>query len=365
MTLSRVAWLTRLAAAALLLSPVPAAAADRPATGKPIPGFEPLEAAVDRFMELVDCQAATVAVSKDGHLLYSRGFGWQDQRKKKPTPPDALMRIASVSKAITATMIRTAVRSKLLTLDAKAFDLIGVRPSGGRVADPRVRQITVAQLLDHKGGWDSGQSFDPMFRTRQIAADLKISGPVTPAHVVQYMLTQPLQFAPGERSAYSNFGYCVLGRVLEKVYHKSYLECVQQLIARPLGAGDIKLGHSSTAKRDPREVWYPVLDGMFSVEVMDSHGGLIASAPALCRFLDAYWISGEPRRPGQWGSYQFFGSLPGTTAIVRQRRDGFNVAVLLNNRRNESFKQDNERLGKWLDEAVDRLARQPVLSSSP
>lgn len=334
-----------------------AAAKDPPVTGDKVPGYEAVDKAVLDFMALVDAQAATVAVSKDGKLLYSRGYGYADAAKKKPTPPDTLMRIASVSKPITSVLVKTAIREKKLDADAKAFDLIGAKPPGkAKVADERIKDVTITHLLTHKGGWDSEKADDPMFRAGAIAQELKLTRPIRPADMISYMLTQPLQFDPGKKEAYSNFGYCVLGRVLETVSKKSYPECVQDGICKPLGVKDIKLGYATVKKRDPREVWYPVSEDAYPLDVMDSHGGLIASAPALCQFLGAYWVNGEPREQGQWGDGTFFGSLPGTTSMVRQRKDGLNAVVLLNNRRNKSFKEDNDTLKKSVDVALDTLA---------
>jgi hypothetical protein len=88
---------------------------------------------------------------------------------------------------------------------------------------------------------------------------------------------------------------------------------------------------------------------------MDAHGGLIATAPALCEFLHGYWISGEPRLQGHRQNWVFFGSLPGTTAMVRQRRDGVNVAVLLNGRRDKYIDEDNDSLKKAIDLAIDQI----------
>lgn len=338
----------------LSLSGPLAVAEDRPVSGKKVPGFEPIDRAVLEFMDRIGCQATTIAISKNGRLLYSRGYGWSDKGKTKPVAADALMRIASVTKPVTAAAVKNAVRAGKLSLDTKAFEIIGVQAPGGKVADPRVRSITVRQLLEHKGGWDRGSSFDPMFRTRQIERELKLRRPATPVNVIEYMLTQPLQFAPGEKTVYSNFGYCVLGRVLEKVMRRPYSGCIQQSVCKPLGIRGIKLGYSSLRKRSLREVWYPVAEGAFSMEVMDANGGLIASAPALCRFLDAYWINGVPRMKGQRGNWTFFGSLPGTTAMVRQRQDGVNVAVLSNGRRNRHFNADNGILKKAIDKAIDK-----------
>jgi N-acyl-D-amino-acid deacylase len=287
--------------------------------------------------------------------MYSRGFGWADRDKKKPVEPNALMRIASVTKPITAAIIHNMVDAQKISLDDKAFGLIAILPPGGNVADPRVFDITIGQLLEHKGGWDREQAFDPMFRTAQIKQELQLNKQAGPNEVIRYMLTQPLQFAPGERSAYSNFGYCVLGRVIEKVMTKPYMECVREEICKPLGITDIKPACTQISNRDPREVWYPVTNNVFTIEAMDSHGGLIASAPALCRFMQAYWISGKRRLPDQRQQWFFFGTLPGTTAMARQREDGVNVAVLMNNRREHQYIEDNETLKKVVDEAIDSI----------
>jgi N-acyl-D-amino-acid deacylase len=340
--------------AGLCLLACRAAAEERPLTGTPVPAFAPLDRAVLRFMDTVHSQAATVAVSRDGKLLYTRGYGWSDADRKTPTPPDALLRIASVSKPITAAEVGKLVRDDRLTLDTRVFPLLGLEPYNGKEGDPRLGAVTVRHLLEHRGGWDRERSYDPMFRTAAIEKSLRLTGPAKPGDVVRYMLAKPLQFAPGERSAYSNFGYCVLGRVIEKVTGRPYADAVRRDVFRPLGVEDIKPGHSATRDRDPREVWYPVADDAFSLEVMDAHGGWVASAPALCRFLDAYWLSGEPRHDGH-GSLTAFGSLPGTTAMAHQRPDGLNVAVLFNNRRDEHIDADIDLLGRSVDEALDTL----------
>lgn len=337
----------------LLFAPL-AVAKDPPVSGKEVTEFRDLDKAVLEFMQTIDASAATVAVSKDGKLLHSRGYGHADGNKKKPTPPDALFRIASVSKPVTSAMVYTAIRDKKLDADAKAFDLIGAKPPGKqKVADERIKDVTVKHLLEHKGGWDAEKAGDLAFMTTEVATELKLSRPLKSTDVITYALTRPLQFDPGSKEAYSNFGYCVLGRVLETVHKKPFADCLNDF-TKPLGAKDIRVG--TTKKRDPREVWYPVPDDNLPWELMDAFGGLVASAPALCSFLDGYWVSGDPREKGQTGDGTFFGSLPGTTAMVRQRQDGYNVAVLFNNRRTKTFRDDNDTLKKVVDAAVDGTA---------
>lgn len=331
------------------------AADDRPVSGREVPGFEPVDDAILGFMDRIGCHAATLAISRDHQLLYSRGYGWSDEARERPVRPDALLRIASVTKPVTAAAVKNAIRAGLLSADTRAFDLIALKPPGGTIADPRIGDITVGHLLAHRGGWDREATFDPMFRATQIEQEFALPGPARPENVIEYMLTQPLQFAPGDKVVYSNFGYCVLGRVLEKATQKPYPDCIQQDICRPLGIEDIKLGSRASKRRDPREVWYPVDEDAFPLDVMDAHGGLIASAPALCRFLEAYWISGEPRQAGQRADYTSFGSLPGTTAMARQRADGMNVAVLMNGRREHHAKDDNESLKTAVDRAISAI----------
>jgi hypothetical protein len=116
------------------------------------------------------------------------------------------------------------------------------------------------------------------------------------------------------------------------------------------------MSRDRAADRDPREVWYPAADGAFSVEMMDAHGGLASTAADLSRFLHAYWISGEPRRPGQRASYIFFGSLPGTTAMAMQRPSGVDIAALFNGPPPDS--KDRDACLKPLADAMAKAAAQ-------
>jgi N-acyl-D-amino-acid deacylase len=121
------------------------------------------------------------------------------------------------------------------------------------------------------------------------------------------MLDQPLQFSPGTSYAYSNFGYCVLGRIIEKVTGERYEDFVRNRILRPAGVRSMRLGHTRLVERAPGEVRYYGFPGMglapsvfpsgpakvpwpyggFYVEAMDSHGGWLASATDLARFIGA------------------------------------------------------------------------------
>ncbi len=327
-------------------------AADHPTTGKKVERFAPIDKVITDFLDTVEAQAATVAISKNNEILFSRGYGYQDQAKKKPTAPDTLMRIASVTKPITQAMVKKAMAEKLFFDDTKVYEFLEFKPFGGKLGDERIKTITINELLLHKGGWDREKSEDPMFKVKQFEKEMKLRTPATPRNVVEYMLGQPLDFAPGEKTVYSNFGYCILGRVLEKAYKKPYAEVLANLITKPHKL-DIRVGVANAKKRDPREVWYPVAEDNYPLDVMDAHGGLVASTPALCKYLDLYWLGGDARKATDKANYAFFGSLPGTTSMVLQRADGTNVAVLINGRRDRSSDTDNEALKKNIERALD------------
>src|SRR5262249_42701206 len=148
--------------------------------------------------------------------------------------------------------------------------------------------------------------------------EMRLKNACTPSDMVRWWAARPLDFDPGARVAYSNFGYCVLGRVVEKVTEKSFGEAMTEHVLKPWKIEDIRVARTLARDRPDREVSYPVADSLLSLEAMDSCAGLSASAPALCELMHRYWLSGDRRREGQTGSWVTVGSLQGTTAVVQQ-----------------------------------------------
>jgi N-acyl-D-amino-acid deacylase len=297
-----------------------------------------------------DARGVSVALSRQGDH-FAAVAGWCDARRSIPVRESTLFRLASVTKPITAAIVRMLAREGRLTLDSRVFPLLELAPESER-GDRRLNDITVEHLLNHQGGWDLAESFDPMFHQTEIRRDLNLAQAPEIHDIIRYMLRQPLQFDPGERKAYSNFGYCLLGRVIEKAARQTYAQAVATRIAAPLKiTGDLLQGRHD--RRHPRETDYGGDQESFDLDVMDAHGGLIATATAVCRFLQAYWLTGEPRHADDPGAdWTSFGSLPGTTAMARQRPDGWNVVVLLNGRRDETYRADLDFLKNAVDDAV-------------
>jgi CubicO group peptidase (beta-lactamase class C family) len=342
----------RCAFAVLALALCCAAAAEPPSRGGRVPGFEAVERIIVEHRARIGALAATVAVGRGNALVYARGFGWADRARREPVEPDALMRIASVSKRFTAAAAHALIAEGRLHADETVLRRLDYRIDP---ADPRWWLISVRHLIDHRGGWDAHERHDALFRVDAIARQLRLERAPRADDIVRYMLREPLQYRPGARRVYSNFGYCVLGRMIERAAGLPYIDYLRAELLAPLGIEDVALARNGV--RAAREVEYPAHASRFNTETGDSAGGLIASAPALVGFLEHYWLSGAPRRAGEHGSWAAFGSLPGTSAMVRQLPSGVNYAVLLNARREARHRADQQQLARALDAALERALR--------
>jgi len=232
--------------------PVPPAQPEVPVTGAAVPGMASYDQAIPELMRKYAIPGGAVAVLRDGKLIYARGFGYADVESKTQVQPDALFRIASVSKPITSAAIMTLVEDGKLRLDDRVAPLIAhLAPAPGAAVDPRWEQITIRHLLNHTGGWDRAKpngGFDPMFRPAIAAAAVNAPAPASAETIIRYMKGMPLDFNPGEKFVYSNFGYAILGRVIERLSGMPDVEYVRARVLQPVGAHRTRSG--KTRMRD-------------------------------------------------------------------------------------------------------------------
>lgn len=267
-----------------------------------------LDGYLSGFMQRWQIPTASLAVSRNSRLAYAQAFGFADLAETQKATPKHRFRIASSSKPVTAVAIMQLVEQKRLSLDDHPFAMLAaLGPPAGATMDPRLRTITVRHLLEHTGGFDSTKT-DPQFDFLRVAADaFGRPAPASPADLVGYMMGQKLAFDPGTKYIYSNYGYNVLGRVIEHVTGLPYEAAVLQMTLRPAGATQMALGRTKPPDRLPDEVEYwddptaplyysvwpddrlprPASYGSFSMEAIDAHGGWVARPVDLTRFLDA------------------------------------------------------------------------------
>jgi CubicO group peptidase (beta-lactamase class C family) len=340
---------------ATALSVTRSIAVERPVTGREIPRYAAFDDVVIAHMDLVGARAASLAIASERSIVYSRGFGWSDEAQSVPTEPDSLFRIASCTKPVTAAIVKNLIQGRRLKASAPVFEYLGIDPYKGELGDDRLGHITIQHLLDHKAGWDKELTYDPTYRLTKISQLLQLDGPITPTNLIAYMLSQPLQTAPGEKRAYSNFGYLVLGRVIEKATGASYSDVVQSMIAGPLGISDFSISPRDPSDRDPREVFYPQESGL-DLQFRDSFGGLCSSAPSMCTFLDRYWINGDRRNPRKSRHYHQGGSHPrSTNCLMEQRSDGIHYVVLFNSRRGKQHNEDRDVLRLAMNQTINAI----------
>lgn len=320
--------------------------------------FAKLDEVIESFRERLNASGATLCVSEQGKIVHSRAFGFSDQKRKVPTKPEALFRIASVSKPITAAVVRELIDEGKLQSNERVVDRLNIKASRDHEFDERYGEITISHLLDHRGGWDRSETFDPVFRSRQVAEELRLRGPVQIPHLIQYMARRPLQFDPGSKSAYSNFGYMLLGELIEDATGQSYIKAVRSIVGEKIGSKEFYLSRTAERAKFEGEVEYPVNAHRFQIELVGGAGALVTSAPTLCQFMEHYWLNGKPRTRRENVHWVFFGSLPGTSSMARQHISGINVAVLLNNRRDRDFNEDNNWLKDSVDEVIDEILKE-------
>jgi CubicO group peptidase (beta-lactamase class C family) len=306
-----------------------------------------------QFMAQSNIPGLSVAIARHGELVYEAGFGFADTAKREPVTPAHLFRIASVTKPITSVAIFSLIEQGRLGLNDLVFGPKGVLGFDYGSSYPgHLREITVYHLLTHTcGGW-ANRVNDPMFsnpgmdQRRLIEATLR---------------TCPLEHVPGEHYDYSNFGYCLLGRIVEKVSRQSYGEYVRKSILLPCASTDMQLAGNKLSERKAKEVVYYGQNGEKPYDMplarMDSHGGWIATPRDLVRF--AMHVDGFNTTPSLlradtikkmtspspafanyacgWAvnaapNWWHIGSLPGTISVLVRTCSGLCWGAVINTR---------------------------------
>jgi CubicO group peptidase (beta-lactamase class C family) len=353
------------------------------------------EKLVGNFMNAWNIKSGSVTITKDGKEIYSKGFGFSDAEERIPTETTTRYRIASVSKCITSIAVMKLVEEKKLSLDDTVFGAGKILDQPyylGVVNDRRIYDITVRELLEHAGGWDRNVPTDgyphndPAFFPLHVTEEMGEANPVGDSTLIRFSLSRGLNFDPGTKYAYSNVGYLVLGKVIEKISGMDYEDYVQQSVFEPLSIHGIALGKNLAKNRLENEAEYnsdattvscygsgktvPWQYGGFNVEAMNAHGGWVASAADLTKLLTALEqpeTSGilkkesiremctadgpNPNYAKGWsvnaaGNCWHTGSLDGTASFICRTADGYTWAFLFNARGDNSsaFWNDLDRL---------------------
>ena len=318
------------------------------------------------FRRQFSVPSSSIAISRNGQFAYDEAVGMGDRQHLTQVQQSSLFRIASVSMPITSATVFSLIEQGKLNLTDKVFGPSAIL--GTKYGNPPYKQyvtdITVDHLLTHTAGGWPGDSTDPMMRNSSWDRTKLIT---------ETIANQPLANPPGTHWAFSNFGYCVLGRVIEAITGQPYASYVQANILAPCGISTMQIAANKESHKAANEVVYY---GQFSedpykinITRMDSDAGWIASSTELVQFLNH--VAGAPGVPallkpatvqsmttpapaypqGQaryargWmvggnGDWWHNGSLPGSTTMMARTANGMCWAALTNTRTQPSNEID-------------------------
>jgi CubicO group peptidase (beta-lactamase class C family) len=165
--------------------------------------------------------SGALLIVKDGHKIFSKGYGWADKNKKIPFTPSTLASIGSITKAFTATAIlKLAEQHKLLVDDhlKKYFPTIPNDKAN----------ITIHQLLTHSSGFNEFLKQDGGDYEKLNTEDF-----------LKRAFAEPLAFKPGEKAVYTNVGFSILGVIIEQVSGLDYEQFLKKNLFEPMGIKNI------------------------------------------------------------------------------------------------------------------------------
>ncbi len=234
------------------------------------------------FMNTYNVPGLSIAITWNENLVYAKGYGLADAGNNKTVGTQNLFRTAALSQQITSAAFMRLMDQGKVNMTDKVFGTgailgneFGTLPYG-----PGITDITVGELLHHtEGGW-ANDSTDPMMVYPNLSAQQLITWTLD---------NRPLLTGPGKKYIYSNFGYCILGRVIEKITGSPYAQAVQQLVLQPSGITDMQIAGNTLAARLPNEAIYYGQSSEdpygFNLARMDAHSGWLATATDMARFL--------------------------------------------------------------------------------
>lgn len=332
------------------------------------PELHAMDSIMQRYLKRWEIHGAQLAISRHDSLLYARGFGYADKDRKIPMEPSFIMRMASVSKLVTATGIMKLRDMGKIRLSDKVFGPKGILNDTfyvNSIRDKRYFDITVEQLLRHKAGF-TNYAGDAIFSTRYIMQQNRLTTPPDHRTLLRIVLRRHLGYTPGTAQRYCNIGYTLLSLIIEKRTGMSYENFMQRYVLNPAGCYDFHIAGNYLKDRRKNETVYYMHSSSVPVPEFNNSGRMVvrcygendittalgagawvASAAELCRLVAS--IDGDRTVPDvispqavklmtqEMPDHQFSlgwnftprnrpwirtGSLVGTSALVLRYPDG-------------------------------------------
>ncbi|MEQ8768642.1 MAG: serine hydrolase [Planctomycetota bacterium] len=282
-------------------------------TGLTIPELESFDSWIVQRMKASGTRAATLAIAKDGRLKATRGYTWAEPGYPITQSTD-VTRIASCSKVLASLALHLQYQQAKTSPAANLMSAIGMSPSD---AHPDWSAVKVQQLITHT----AGSTWNPN--------DVEISAyhweplPVNRDHAIAYRMSEPLNYVPGTKKVYSNFGYALVSRVVDQVNPGSFNNVMQQQIydrlelTRPRPARTLLSQKYADELRyhdwrldvrpsdmSPDQPLLPVQYGS-NIEREDASKGILVAAPDMVKVLAGISHGRQPLLNSTWREHFF------------------------------------------------------------
>lgn len=273
--------------------------------------------------------------------------GWHDRKKKIPAYPQALFKIASISKLYDAVAITKLAKEKRLSLDEKLADYFPELVGRIENAD----KITLRMMVQHRSGIPN-LTDNPGYWT---------DPPESRKEALEYALDLPSYFEPGEDYGYSNTNYLLLSRIIEKVVGYSNFQYYKEVILTPLGLKNT-FGSLSEVNIDN------VMSGYYVGNEKDfkyDDQGMLATAEDVGKFLRALndgsvFNEGEQEIYSSIYVYEHTGLLPGYQSFAKYYKDIDTVVIQFNNTSN--FNGYDWNLAEIINSRIVKIVRKQKAS---
>lgn len=319
----------------------------------------------------------SLAVVRDGRLVFARGYGYSRVETKEPVLPTTLFRANSVSKWITNAAVQELIKDGVLSEDDGAFsrwlpETLPAEP------DPRLNEIKLWHLFAHGVPWKD----DRRCRFDLAASVLKAPVPTPPQLMLHFFTrNEPLNGVVGEKYQYHNTNHVILARVIERAVGMGYEEFVQKRMLEPLGIRRMRIGNTRRADLSAHEsfvyllpddplgsnalpqdsVAQPASHQLCTNEMQDANGGWLASAPDVALLASRYEVSDyRVTSPGRYTLYlgaHTGGGIGGWgLSIAVSKGPGNGMALFLNGADGTTqWAKDRDPLLWWIVAELRRL----------
>jgi CubicO group peptidase (beta-lactamase class C family) len=273
--------------------------------------------------------SGSILVARDGEPIYQSSFGSADLDAKTPNHQKTKYNLGSIMKHYTAVLVLQQVEKGTLNLDAKleGFDL--------GFPSENASKITIRHLLDHRSGF--ADIFTAEYRENQLAFD-------TIAKRLELLKDAPLRFEPGSDYLYSNYGYVVLGAILQKITGENFASLLRENIFKRLELEESIYPYEADATNQSLRYTFNYAGEKVFVGVTEHHGpdgGIEATVSEVLTFYRALFYSDKLLSPQKdvirayfpigkdyWSA--FGGGAGVSTAVEFDLKNKFEIIVLAN-----------------------------------